>query len=801
MERWTWRTLLERPVLVPALAAVTGAATASPGPAWALGLASVGAWLLAAQPLRPAARWGVLVLGFLLAGACLARLHAVEAPLGSVAWSGEVEVESVSETREGRGRLEVHLLGPPHGRALLAARGWDVLPTPGARLRLVTKLRPVTSATNPGEPDWGHARTRRGVAWTGNVRERDVALVAEGGSWAREMADTQQRFARFVRSLAPGPDSAGLFLALAAGRRAELDDALEEDFARSGLAHVLSVSGLHVAGLSLALLAVARLLSAVLLHRVRWVDLRRWAAPACLPPAWLYVAWTGWQGPAVRSALMWTLAALALAAARLPDAPSLLAWSALLMLVVSPGTVADLSLQLSFLALLGLMLGAPALRDALPLLRPHEAKGSTFSALRRGLEPLLAAACGSLAAVLWTLPVLSWSFGRTSLVGILSNVVALPLSAALTVTAAGTAALFPVSPELAGFPGWLGCHMAAWLVWLARTAARLPGAALELPLLGAWGAACWYAGLSAWSLGRGRWRAMGVLAPAALFAAWVGMPTAWGPGLVVTFLDVGQGDATVVSSRGRHLLVDGGGVPHGADPGERVVVPFLRYERIGRLSLAVLTHPHPDHALGLASTLRHVPVDALWLGPEPVEGLLTRSVREAARGAQVVRVHRGSPPFQLGEAVVEVLGPPEDDALLESVNDRSVVLGITHGRVHVLLTGDMEADAEGVMPGWPADVLKAPHHGSRTSSTAPFLERVRPRVAVFCVGRENRFGFPAPEVQARYGALGATCYRTDLHGAVRVESDGKDIRVLPFKAAQRGLGGEALRAQGASDDS
>jgi competence protein ComEC len=800
MERWNWRTLLGRPVVVPAFAAVVGAAVVEPGPAWALGLAAVAAWMLAAQPLRPAARWGSLVLGFLLAGGCLARLHAVDPPSAGRAWSGEVEVEAVSETREGRGRLEVQLLSSPHGRALLTARGWDALPAPSARLRLVTRLRPVTVATNPGEPDWGHARARRGVAWTGSVRERDVALVAEGSSWGRDRAYLQQRFARFVRALAPGPESAGLFLALSAGRRAELDDALEEDFARSGLAHVLSVSGLHVAGLSLALLAVARWLAAVVLHRIRSVDLRRWAAPACLPPAWLYVAWTGWQGPAVRSALMWSLGALALAAARLPDGPSLLGWAALLMLTVSPGGVADLSLQLSFLALMGLMVGTPALRDALPLLRPREAGGSRFGAVRRALEPVLAAACGSLAAVLWTLPVLSSTFGRTSLVGVLSNVVALPLSAALTVTAAGTAALFPVSPGLAGLPGWAGCHMAAWLAWLARAAAQLPGAALELPPLGAWGAGCWYAGLSAWALGRGRWRAWGALAPAALLASWVGMPAGWGPGLVITFLDVGQGDATVVSSRGRHLLVDGGGVPHGSDPGERVVVPFLRHERIGRLALAVLTHPHPDHALGLASTLRHVPVEALWLGAGSEEGPLTRSVREAARGAQVVHVHRGSPPLRLGEALVEVLGPPEDDALLESVNDRSVVLGITHGRVRVLLTGDMEADAEGLMPIWPADVLKAPHHGSRTSSTAPFLERVRPRVAVFCVGRENRFGFPAPEVQARYEALGATCYRTDLHGAVRVESDGEDLRVVPSRVAPGGLAGAAHRAQGTGDD-
>jgi len=251
----------------------------------------------------------------------------------------------------------------------------------------------------------------------------------------------------------------------------------------------------------------------------------------------------------------------------------------------------------------------------------------------------------------------------------------------------------------------------------------------------------------------------------------------------VTFLSVGQGDAVVVSSRGAHLLVDGGGVPGGLDPGERVVLPFLRASHVDRLALAVLSHPHPDHALGLATVLQSIPTGALWLPASPAgepDGPLARAVVEAAGNAPVVRAAHGMAPVQLGEATVEVLGPPLDAVLLESVNDRSVVLGITHGRVRVLLTGDMEAAAEELMPAWPADVVKVPHHGSATSSTGLLLDKVRPRFAVFCVGRANRFGFPAASVVERYEQAGARCFRTDLHGAVRVESDGEEVRVIPF---------------------
>ena len=141
----------------------------------------------------------------------------------------------------------------------------------------------------------------------------------------------------------------------------------------------------------------------------------------------------------------------------------------------------------------------------------------------------------------------------------------------------------------------------------------------------------------------------------------------------------------------------------------------------------------------------------------------------------------GWPSFTLGEATLQVLGPPlpEDRELLEGVNDRSVVVLVRHGDVTVLLTGDVEEAGEELLLDrvGPVTVMKAPHHGSRTSSTEPFLERTRPRYVVFCVGRRNRFGFPHPEIPERYRALGTECFRTDLDGAVTLESDGRDVRL------------------------
>jgi competence protein ComEC len=341
-----------------------------------------------------------------------------------------------------------------------------------------------------------------------------------------------------------------------------------------------------------------------------------------------------------------------------------------------------------------------------------------------------------------------------------------------------------VWPVLATPLLWGGAWASELLLWLTRLFASLPVSTVELPPFGGLAAALYMVGLALWALGEGRWRWGGLLVPAGLVVAlWLPLLVPQ-PGLRVAFLSVGQGDAVVLSSRGHHALVDGGGVPQGADTGERYVVPYLREMRVERLDLAVLSHPHPDHALGLASTLRKVPTEALWLPAGTTGGALSRQVVEAAAGAKVEEIEVGHPPLRLGEAELEVLGPPVDRELLEGVNDMSVVLRVRHGQVTMLLTGDVEEAAEeALVEGGrlePVTVLKAPHHGSRTSSTEAFLHRVKPRHVIFCVGRQNRFGFPHEEVAERYRALGTECWRTDVHGAVTIESDGQEVRVKPF---------------------
>ncbi|MBZ4370970.1 DNA internalization-related competence protein ComEC/Rec2 [Corallococcus sp. AS-1-6] len=797
MVRYSWRDLGARPLFFPALSLLLGAL-------WPTGTESfAGVFLLCALclgglglALGPLPGAHLAVLGALaLTGAGLSALEArVDIPPALKEGGGAVlegELERV-ERFDGalRLRLAVARAGPVPGpptaarfRVSLSGRGEGLELHPGQRVRLEARLVPDAPPSNPGERDFSSARRRQGVAFTGGFVPGRLLALSPAPSWRLALADVRGRLTTAVHGVAPSADAAALFLTLAAGQRADLDASWEDAFSRAGLAHVLSVSGLHVAALALMTLALLRRGLVRLGGRWRTLEARRWAAPAAVPFVWAYVLFTGNQAPAVRSAVMASAVLLGLSLWRRADGLNGLSLAALVLVAWAPSSVVDLSLRLSFLAVLGLVLLSPALREALPLERPAPSEPRRLKRwAAEARETVAQTLCASGAATLIGLPVVAAAFGRVSLAGLVSNIVALPLCGLLTGLAAGGAALFVVAPVVATPVLWAGAWASELLLVLTRGFAAVPFAAVEVPGLGPWLGGVYALGLGAWALGSGRWRWLGLLVPGAVLGALLLPVLAPEPALRITFLSVGQGDAVVLRSRGHHALVDAGGVPEGADTGERFVLPFLKAEGVSRLDLAVLSHPHPDHALGLVSTLAQVPTARLWLSAGSADGPLSRRIISAAKGATVEEVEVGRPAYVLGEATLEVLGPPLDRELMEGANDRSVVLRVRHGDVTVLLAGDVEAEGEAALEAslGPMTVLKVPHHGSRTSSTAPLLERTRPRHAVFCVGRRNRYGFPHPEVEARYRALGTECWRTDRDGAITLESDGEDVRLVSF---------------------
>jgi competence protein ComEC len=251
--------------------------------------------------------------------------------------------------------------------------------------------------------------------------------------------------------------------------------------------------------------------------------------------------------------------------------------------------------------------------------------------------------------------------------------------------------------------------------------------------------------------------------------------------LVACFLDVGQGDAAVLElGAGRVAVVDGGGsFDADFDPGQAVLGPYLARRGIRRIDLMVLSHPHPDHANGLAYLAEHLEVGEVWTNGQASSQPGTLRLLEVAR-------RRGIPlgrprPMMLGRTRIEPLAPraageiAPDEAFEE--NDNSLVVRFTHAGRVILFAGDIEKAGEAALLSSGgdlfADVVKVPHHGSRTSSSTALVARTHPRYAVFSVGANNRWGFPHEEVVERWRAVGAEIRRTDLDGAIIVDVDGR----------------------------
>jgi len=790
-DRFSWEDLASRPALFPAVSLAVGT--------WfgldqrpAIGFACSALFLLASTlwPRRTGAHLSLLV-GMTAAGAGLSGLQSMHRVPPALADGGTARLEGTVEDvvpLEGTTRIELAVARTPDRpladarfRVSLYASGPMGELEPGQRVQLAARLKPDEPPSNPGQSDTSEYRRRRALLFTGSFDPRRLVVLTEAAAWRRWLTRVRTHLAERVKEISPTPEAASLYLTMAAGLRSELGDEWENQFAQSGLAHVLSVSGLHVAALAVLTLRLMRRLVVVVFRRSSRFDARRIAAPMSIPLLWAYVVFTGNQTPAVRSAVMATAALLGMALWRRADVLNNLAWAAIALLVLDPSGIADLSLQLSFLAVASLVLLSPAIRGAIPIRAPDPATpGRLRFLLQKARESALQTFCASAAVTLAGSPLIAAAFHRISLAGLLSNIVSLPLCGLLTVLAAGGAAVFVVSPALAWPLLFTGSWAAQLLLWIVRFFAAAPGAAIPVASMGTAPSALFLIGLFAFSVFHGRRRFAALLAPLGLIAGLFGQWPWAQPGLTCTFLSVGHGDAVVVSSRGKHALIDGGGVPNGADTGRKYVLPFLRQIGVGQLELAVLSHPHPDHALGLASALTVVTTRRLWLPAGETRGELSERVIAAARGAHVEEVQAGRAAFPLGEAWIEVLGPPVDRVLLKKVNDRSVVLRVRHGEVTLLLTGDIEEDGEEFLEPGPTTIVKAPHHGSRTSSTAKFVNDVRPRFVVFCVGRGNRFHFPSEEVERRYRDIGSECFRTDLDGAVTFQSDGHGVRWQTF---------------------
>lgn len=601
-----------------------------------------------------------------------------------------------------------------------------------------------------------------------------------GKGWANPVlaaADAvRRRMTAFFQTALPGRRGA-LMASLLLGDDGAISPQAKDDFSRSGLLHVLVVSGAQVGLVLGSVLWLGRALRAP-------PGLSAGVAGATIV---FFALMAGWVPSVARAAVMALAGLTAPMLRRNRDAYAALALAALALLLSQPLLLFDAGFQLSFAATWALVYIAPAL--AVPL-----------NALPPSARSLIAMTASAQIAVA---PLLAYHFLQVSLAGFIANLIVIPLVALLVPAGFVVALVGAVLPALAAPAAvFLGPPAdAVW--WVAALFAHAPLAAVPVAAPSLPEMLIFYGLIVAaveWRQGRLRVSKVSALAAAAAvaaFALWANVLAAASPArLVVTFLDVGQGDAIVVQApSGRAVLVDGGGEVEGHltgyDVGARRVVPALRRLHLRSIDIVILTHPHEDHVGGLVAVLRAFAVGMVLDGgiahPAPSYERFLRLIE--ARHVQYRLARRGQRLDLGGGAVAAILNPPEPPVTGSGsdVNMNSVVARLMYGTVGMLLTGDIEALTEERLVHDGDDlhslVLKVAHHGSMTSSTPGFLAAVAPRVAVISVGAVNPFGHPHRATLDALQAVGAEVYRTDLDGAVTVASDGVRLWVQVVRRA------------------
>lgn len=657
---------------------------------------------------------------------------------------------------------------------VFAPAGVSVDAAPGDRVRVRGHVRELLPAFSPGEFDGRTLGLARGIDARMSVgAAADFGVVERA---ARAAVFARLRLALRARMLELlEPRLAGLELALLVGDTSLLDEEQRALYRRAGAGHLLAVSGLQVTLLAVLLRRVA--LTAVLSTSAgRRGRGRALASGVAFLGVVAFVALCGAPPSAVRAAGMASAVLVAELLGRRVRLLDALGIAGLLTVLLAPASVFDPSFLLSYGAVLGLAASSRPATDA----RGH-ATGLASSAA--------AVVVASVGAGLVTLPLSAALFGEVAPAGVFANIILVPLASALQVPAIGlglAGALLDSGPI-----AWLGAQAA---LLLEATTAGLGDVLPDVQVVTPSGPAVTVSLLAAalvFAVALARRRV--VLGSAAVLVAGATIAVAGVEprGVRITVLPVGQGDAAVVEMPdGRVLVVDGGGTWDGrSDPGTETVLPFLQRRGIDVVDVMVLSHPHPDHALGLVSLAGVIPVRELWYSGAP-EGPLLRSLMAAVKGARFVTTPAllGRDRRSWGDASVEVLAPaPAEGTQLYpelGANDNSLVLRVCFRSVCALWPGDIEENGEALLLASTADVradvVKVPHHGSRTSSTAELIRRAAARHAIFCTGPENTFRFPHREVVERWRGAGARLWDTAVHGELTIRLTDDGVTVEPF---------------------
>ena len=671
----------------------------------------------------------------------------------------------------------------------------------GDRIELQGVLRRPNEQRNPGGFDYRSYLARRGVfGILYPHRGQEIVPTSRSGFPLFHWTEKLRRRVESVIDQAyhEHPIHAQVLKGMFLGQQSGLSPDVLDAFRNSGSIHILAVSGLHV-----GLIATVCFFGFSLLRLPRKAtDLLTIAAVI------LYACLVGFRPSVFRASLMAIIFLISRIIERDRDLFNLLAFAALVLLLINPAQLWDIGFQLSFVAVASIVYLAPkwerfiahivGLDRTDPTADP-DSRAVPRSVWGRAVWWLAMGFGVTLAAQAGTTLIIAWHFYRFYPIGLVAGLFTVGLAAFL-VNVTLISVLFGLIWLPLAIPFAYANHFVLWIFLGLIEFFGQPWTVLKTPapsfgFIVIYVACCFAVVHWVWVwMHRKQVMVIGLM----VLAIWI-WDAAWrerGRLLEVTFLDVGQGDAAFIRfPDGKTMLVDGGlnssrievtqaGIKRrvGFDNGERILDPFLCHEGIFGLDLLLLSHPDNDHGGGFAHILRQFGVKRVLGVPHQDLSKSTHRVLHEIVDAKEI-------PHELGyagtvdltsTAQLELLHPfdaASTDLHDKDVNNDSLVLKLTYGDVRILFTGDIGRKVESKLVGsgvdLDAEIIKVPHHGSKTSSTAEFLDAVRPQYAIFSLGQRNRYRFPSEVVVERYRERGCHILRTDQLGAIRLRTDGR----------------------------
>jgi len=668
----------------------------------------------------------------------------------------------------------------------------------GDRLRLSCRLYPPRGFHNPGGFSYerhlafeqihtiGFLSDEKGWVKLGEGFKNPVTLQVE--RWRARIRDFLDREAH--------PPVSAIFKALVLGEQGDIPEEIKGYFILTGTAHLLAISGDQfgiVALLSFALLIWALKRSEFLLLSI---SVKKWAAGLTIPCIALYAFIAGGGISVIRAAIMVNTFLFSILLGRERNLIHTLTLAAFLILAFSPPSLFDVSFQLSFLAVLSILYLVPR------ILQEFKQEGISLL-LKTSWKKIISkyvllSLLVSGVAITGTAPFVALHFNRFAPIGFLTNLFVIPWVGFLIVPLSLTASIFsfffaPLATFLININGFVTLI----LLRVLSAFASLPFASFFVSTPTVLEIVLFYLLLflvvHLKKRKVARYLFWGVSILLVIDLTFWSLRDLFQENLRISFLDVGHGDSVLIEfPEGKRMLVDGGGLYEDRfDVGKIVIAPFLWKKKIRKIDTLVLTHPDPDHLKGLSFIASQFSIGQFWDNGFQTESESYLQLKGILSEKKIMTqsLNEETPPQIINGVEISVLNPPVRNTTQKKVyhgdlNNSSLVLKLRFKNVSVLLAGDIGKEAEerilkkgGLLR---ADIIKIPHHGSSSSSSPIFLDRVKPTYAVLSVGERNIGRLPRPEVLKRYQQLGATLYRTDIQGAITVVTDGDNIQIGTF---------------------